>query len=241
MACVYMHRNKTNGKVYVGKTKCNPRIRWANGKNYKECPIFRNAIKKYGWDGFEHIILLDGLTNEQARAYEELLIATYRSTDRKYGYNVVNGSPAENGLLGGLKVKELKSKPVCQYDIFGNFIAEYSGVNEAAKQFFGKRRGQAIGQVCNGKLATCGGYIWRFKGDSLDKYKLPQWRTPVDQYTLDGEFIKRFMSLTEAEHESGAKHGDILRCCKGQRRHAKGYAWRFVDGQQLYTSVLSAN
>ena len=63
---VYMHKNKINGKVYIGITKQNPEHRWGNGKNYKKGLRFNNAIQKYGWDNFKHIILYKNLSKGQA-------------------------------------------------------------------------------------------------------------------------------------------------------------------------------
>jgi len=55
--CVYKHVNKINGKVYIGQT-CSLETRWSrNGQNYINCPRFYSAIKKYGWDGFEHTVI----------------------------------------------------------------------------------------------------------------------------------------------------------------------------------------
>ncbi len=60
---LYMHKNKTNGKVYIGITSQKPEHRWRNGNGYRGM-MFMNAIKKYGWDNFEHLILHEGLTRE---------------------------------------------------------------------------------------------------------------------------------------------------------------------------------
>ena len=61
---VYIHRNKINGKVYIGITKQKPENRWRNGKGYKQNIKFYRAIEKYGWNNFEHIVLVDNLTAE---------------------------------------------------------------------------------------------------------------------------------------------------------------------------------
>lgn len=55
--CVYAHINKVNGKIYIGQTCRKPEYRWNDGKGYKECTYFYNAIEKYGWDNFDHEIL----------------------------------------------------------------------------------------------------------------------------------------------------------------------------------------
>ena len=89
---VYMHVNKTNGKRYIGITcQSNPKRRWAKGEGYKQQKRFYNAIKRYGFNGFEHLILEEGLTKEQAEAKEQEYISNYKSNDLRYGYNIENG------------------------------------------------------------------------------------------------------------------------------------------------------
>lgn len=68
---VYMHKNKINEKVYIGITSQSPKCRWHNGKGYKSCPKFFHAIEKYGWENFEHIILYENLTQEEALEKEK--------------------------------------------------------------------------------------------------------------------------------------------------------------------------
>ena len=89
----YLHRNKVNNKVYIGETyQKNPNDRWKNGKAYKPCINFYNAIQKYGWDNFEHIILLEGnYSYEEACQIENDLIEKYQSRNPKYGYNINKG------------------------------------------------------------------------------------------------------------------------------------------------------
>ena len=44
--CLYRHRNKINGKVYIGITCRTTNHRWGrNGDGYKLQPIFYGAIK----------------------------------------------------------------------------------------------------------------------------------------------------------------------------------------------------
>lgn len=89
--CVYIHINKVNKKVYVGQTSLKPERRWANGKGYKNSSYFELAIQKYGWDNFEHIILKDNLTQDEANYWEQYYIKQYNSINREYGYNLTSG------------------------------------------------------------------------------------------------------------------------------------------------------
>ena len=77
---IYMHKNKINGKVYIGQTKQSLNERFGcDGHRYDSCPIFFNAINKYGWDNFEHIVLFENIpTRELANRYEEYLIYLYK-------------------------------------------------------------------------------------------------------------------------------------------------------------------
>ena len=98
--CVYKHKNKINGKVYIGLTSRKPERRWSNGNGYKQNPYFYNAIQKYGWDNFVHEIIKDKLTKQEAQDLEIALISEYNSTNKEFGYNTLLG-----GNLGTLGLK----------------------------------------------------------------------------------------------------------------------------------------
>lgn len=86
--CVYCHTNKINGKKYIGITKQNPIKRWANGKGYRNQPLFEDAIIEYGWKNFTHEILFSELTKDEAERLEVSLIKKYQTASREHGYNV---------------------------------------------------------------------------------------------------------------------------------------------------------
>ena len=95
MYTVYQHKNKINSKIYFGITSRNPIERWGNnGCNYKSTPHFYSAIQKYGWDNFEHNILYENLTKEEACDIEQMLIKEYHTQDRECGYNILEGGQA---------------------------------------------------------------------------------------------------------------------------------------------------
>lgn len=84
---VYAHI-APNGKMYVGITSQKPEFRWRDGlTGYRENEHLCNAIRKYGWDNFQHEIIASGLTKEEACNMEIILIDKLNLTDRRYGYN----------------------------------------------------------------------------------------------------------------------------------------------------------
>ena len=97
MYTVYMHKTPSQ-KVYIGITNQKLYKRWKNGKGYSDNEHFYNAILKYGWKNIEHIIIYDGLTEDEAKNAEVYLIAKYNANDPKFGYNKTPGGNC--GFIG---------------------------------------------------------------------------------------------------------------------------------------------
>lgn len=98
MYTVYLHRNKITHKEYVGLTRqANLNKRWQNGRGYIKNVKFYQDIVKYGWDNFEHLILAENLTEEQASALEKQIIAERDLTHT--GYNLDLGGSTTNHSL----------------------------------------------------------------------------------------------------------------------------------------------
>lgn len=91
---VYMHINLINDKKYIGITKQEVEKRWRNGLGYIGCHRFYNAIQKYGWHNFKHMVLFDRLTKSEAEEIEIELIKYHNTTDENFGYNIQNGGNA---------------------------------------------------------------------------------------------------------------------------------------------------
>ena len=46
---------------------------------------------------------------------------------------------------------------------------------------------------------------------------------------MSNEFIARFASATSAGNETGIDSSCIIKCCKGKRKTAGGYIWRYAE------------
>lgn len=106
---VYMHIFPNN-KKYVGITCRNVKIRWGrNGKGYCSQNVYK-AIKKYGWENIEHLVLFTNLSEMEAKTKEIELIARYNTFNPAYGYNLTTGGEG----CCGLKVSKERRKQISE-------------------------------------------------------------------------------------------------------------------------------
>ena len=52
---------------------------------------------------------------------------------------------------------------------------------------------------------------------------------PVLQFTKDGEFVKEWKSIRDAERNLGYFHNNISSCCTGRLKSAYNFIWEFKD------------
>ncbi len=57
-------------------------------------------------------------------------------------------------------------------------------------------------------------------------------RREVDQYTLDGKFVARHYSTTEAAKIFNGDSGNISAACRGITNSAYGFIWKYSNGKQ---------
>lgn len=94
---VYMHISPNN-KRYIGITShSNPKRRWKGGYGYHNNEYFYRAIKKYGWDNFQHEIIASNLSKDDACKMEIDLIEKYHTRQPKFGYNYSSGGETSKG------------------------------------------------------------------------------------------------------------------------------------------------
>lgn len=196
---MYVHINKLNGKRYVGITsKDNPEHRWSHGHGYNSNPHFRDAIQKYGWDNFEHVILYEGSTEAEAKAKEIELIALWKTKDGRYGYNMTDGGDGTKGCHPSPETRAKLS--------FARLRENLS--EETLRRRSDGLKGRAFSDEHKRKI-----------GDGNSK--------AVDMLSKDGEFIKTFRSAHDAENITGINHSHISQRCHGSRMTSGGYIWKF--------------
>lgn len=94
-----MHTSPS-GKMYVGITSRDVRQRWQNGRGYIKNDHFYRAIQKYGWNKFDHEVIAENLTKDEACEMEKVLIKELKSNDYHFGYNLSAGGEGGAGIYG---------------------------------------------------------------------------------------------------------------------------------------------
>lgn len=238
--CIYMHINKINGKKYIGQTCRSVEERSGiDGRNYKKHNLyFWNAINKYGWENFEHIILEENISTRKMANEREIF---YINLHRTYvGFKDCNGY---NLSLGGDNREHL-GNTVYQIDMKSlKIIKEYPSVREAAKETCIGRT--AIDQCCNknGLSITGKGYYWCYAKDYSEDWspKKPKNRSdgalckPVYQIDMKSlKIIARFKSLTEASKQLKCKASGIGLCCKRVQYKCANFFWCYEKDYTPY-------
>lgn len=244
---IYMHKNKINGKVYIGQTCQTLANRWgSDGRRYKG-QIFYNAIQKYGWDNFEHIILKEGLTQEEANQQEIYYIQLYQSTNKNFGYNVTKG-----GNSNTLSDKQKEQRRQLNYQMWANgtfkqlintevYCIELDEYFESALAAERKYHidNSAIQKACKNKLKYAGvkqgqALHWIYKKDVTEE-KIKQLKNKTE--ILKGIEIPVYCLELDTEYPSATKAGEILhldpssirKTTKGKQKTCGGYHWKSLQ------------
>jgi len=207
---VYFHINKINGKIYVGITCRNPNKRWSNGNGYKYKSKFWNAIKKYGWNNFEHEIFATKLTKAEACNMEKLLIKKLHTTDDRYGYNMDEG--------GGLPpvLKGEKNPFYGRHDIVGE-----------KHPFYGKHHSEETRK----KMSQ---HHWDSSGANnpfFGKHVYANGNSVLCKPVQCVETGIVYFGVTEAERQTHIARQSIRKAASGKISHAGGYHWIYLNEQ----------
>lgn len=226
--CVYIHENLINGKVYIGITKQKPENRWDNGRGYIGNKHFYSAIQKYGWHNFNHRVLYDGLTKEQANAIEIALIAEYNSANPEFGYNIELGGNGKSRIADGTREKQRESH---KGKTPWNLGIPHS--EETRQKIKNALIGGKLSDKTRKKMSlsqTGSGNSFYGKHHSAESIQKNAQNQPTRKMVICLETNKVYKSMAEAARETGVKQGNISCVCAGKHKTAGGYHWKIYEG-----------
>src|SRR5208282_5899900 len=90
---VYRITNRTNGKVYIGKTTKTLAQRWRGHKDAAKSGqfYFARAIRKYGSKAFKREVVYRATTANELSKMETFFIVLHQSHKPENGYNMTLG------------------------------------------------------------------------------------------------------------------------------------------------------
>jgi group I intron endonuclease len=265
---VYVHINKINNKIYIGQT-CQTLERRAgnNGFQYQHSCHFYNAIQKYGWDNFKHLVLIDNISLEMANIIEEKLIFIYNSMNPKYGYNMIAGGknkerrqevtdkiaeknrhPSdETRKKMSIAAKKRKMTPELKEKLRLSNIGKKRSKEarehmSIAKQNMSEETKRKIVESLKGRKQS-----ERQKMLSSIRFTGNKYRAKaIAQYDLNGKFMRTWECAMDVEKEWGINHlhTNISACCNNKALSAYGYQWKYYYGnnsdieQKKYTNKI---
>lgn len=162
-----------------------------------------------------------------------------RNTAGRILQNYENYSTKESVERGYEQRIVTNSRPVSQYDLNGNFIATYLSMSDAYEAIHGyrdiepdgTRHSNNIGRACREGIRAYG-FQWTYKDapapGPYHKEKNYHDGKAVDQYNLDGTFVKTYQSASEAARQLGLKSpGGISDVCRKHKGTSAKYLWKF--------------
>ena len=254
---VYVHINKINGKRYFGITKQEVEKRWLNGKGYNKNKYFTNAINKYGWNNFEHIVIAKGLTEEEAKWLEIELIREWNTTNRDKGYNITLGGEGGNGYKHTEEARKKISeagKGKTHTEEHRKKISEANkghGVTKETREKISETlKGQTLSEETRKKISKNNAKYWysktlseehRKKLSEARKGKYEGKNNPSATKVYCVELEQYFDTVKEASEFVGCNKSNISQALKGKRKIACGYHWLYAEdvNEENINRVLS--
>lgn len=163
------------------------------------------------------------MPREELDDKEKFWIKYYNSFSNN-GYNM---TPSGQGGAIPLNEKEVK-----QYSIAGEYIATFKSLKEAGRA--NNIDSRHISDCCLQKANTSKGYQWCFVGNEHLIQSYPNTtggapKIPVNQYDLQGNYIRTFNSIVEAadslKHTSARTQ--IAICCRTENGSSGGLSVAF--------------
>lgn len=250
---VYIHLFP-NGKRYVGITSQSPpENRWCGGSGYSRQPLVGKAIKKYGWENIQHIIVIQTENKEEAFYAEKWLIATYHTNDVEYGYNLTSGGEGTLGRTmsedsrrklgenqkkawirrGGLSKEQIDKMHTALFEIHRVPVVcyetheEFPSIKEAAECYHVKpdRISIAVKHFPNWRVC---GLRWFRKDQDISKISIVEPHNR-EKPVICVETGIVCGSIAEAARQTNISASDISCVCKGSRKTTHGLHWGYAS------------
>jgi hypothetical protein len=125
------------------------------------------------------------------------------------------------------------SRVVAQYSLDGDFIANFESCGLASKATGISR--DIINQCARGITNKGGGYRWIYLTESRAKERSALYiglnGTIIEQFSLDGELIKQYVSIRDAARQNGYRPSSMFHAVRqgtNKNKPYKGFVWKKI-------------
>ncbi len=229
--CVYMHVSPS-GKKYIGITSQDTKKRWQNGygylnKNsdgtYKQPAMARAVLKYPDWDNdWQHLILEDDLSEEEAKVAEQDAIKEYKTCDPRYGYNITAGGDGMHEWVPSEETKKrisesLKGKMSGEnHPLYGKYHAEESKIkmtNSANKRWQNPAEKEKISILAKKRFES------PIEREKISKTRIARgsskgFKNPRARCIYCIELDRIFWGAKQAHDEFNVDQSAIAACCR---------------------------
>ena len=194
-----------------------------NSYVYIACELYNNGMKR---------------TKEIAN-YLDLTSATiisYLKRGTKYGWCAYDPKNTERISSKGIPKVYNRGDKVLQIDITTSMIInEYDCLSDVDK--VDGFRSSNVSNCCRGRTKQARGFLWMFKKsyseellkERINNIKRINYKCCIKQFRLDGTLVKEYLSIKDAERETGILNTGISKCCKKGNGQYCGFMWRYSD------------
>jgi group I intron endonuclease len=222
MAYIYKIVNKINDKVYVGQTTDTLEHRFQDHVSEslrtrsKNRPLYK-AFSKYGIENF-YIEALEVLPPDTSLLQQQEIfwIAHYKSfcgDADSWGYNATRGGD---------------SRLLFDYDLIAQDLLKTGCLQQTS-----------INCNCTTDTVVKIAKAYSIPFMSSQEFAREKYSKPVNQYDFKGNLLQTFKNKEDAERwireqgisnsRGGAIHTHIVEVCKGKRKTAYGFIWKYAE------------
>lgn len=239
---IYKLLNIESNRVYIGLTRQGLETRWKQHiRASKQLHVrLHHAIAKYGLECWEKSIVEECPDLIAAKIAEIKWIKFFNSHEN--GYNCTIGGdgcgPLSEESIEKIREARRRAPPVSEESRAKMRISALNRppvTEETRKKLSESNKGKNKGRVHteetrkNMSLAHIGFKPSKEHVEKRRKSMMGKNSVKVDQLDLEGNYIRTFSSIIEAEKYLNISN--IGACCRGKRFSAGGYKWRYKDSE----------
>lgn len=247
---IYVTTNLINGKKYIGQHTTED----LNDGYLGSGKLLKRAIKKYGKESFEKVIIDFAEDKHSLDFLEQKYINKFNAlTDEEY-YNLTMGGTGSLGRMVSDEQKEKQSKTI--KDSFSSGKRKPRPQNAEEREL---RRKQMLNRYAEGKMHSW----WMEEGRRSPTFGKPSkkkgTKMPEETKRLLSNKIKEqykngrknpranpvycvetntfYKSVSQAAADVHCDETWIAACCKGKRETAKNYHWQYASNVNTVPSL----